>query len=127
MNPTHLLIGKAPAHRAAVVGPAAANQGIILHMVPAGVTALFQPLDYRVLGIAMKKLQKRYYEKMAKNGETFTLDDLTVEFETILRSLPRSQIINAWSPFGIECPVEDADEGSEFEGDAQSIHHTTSD
>ena len=85
-------------HRHESVKQAAQEHGICLSFIPAGQTAIWQPLDRRIFGIVKQKAKLRFQEVIIRKGlENVDMIDAIVVLIEVWRSLSEQTIRKAWS------------------------------
>ena len=114
VGPIHLILDKAPSHRARMVATYAERLNIILHFIPGGYTELLQPLDVRIFGHVKQQLSAFFSRELAKPSEErdFTVPTLMHRFNTIFNNLTPTAVKHAWACLlgDIEDDVSDGDD-----------------
>lgn len=71
----HLILDSYSVHRCNEISEYAANQNIILHFIPAGMTDIYQPLDRYIFGVLKSKCKKYYRYYISNNDSPITKKD----------------------------------------------------
>lgn len=116
----HLVIDLYPAHMTEEVNVLAANLKFILHIIPAGMTDKYQPLDRRIFG-PLKAKARKFFRMRHKAGSIINgskqeaCQDMIAAWESIGVGMVQS----AWSIY-----VEDEENSPEkIEHDKLLVHH----
>ena len=110
-EPIHLVLDLYPSHMTDQVRQYAAALGIIFHIIPAGMTDYYQPLDRKIFGILKAKARKFFRKR--NSGET-TLKATKIEACTDMiaawEGITRAAVGSEWEIYTDEdafCPTEE--------------------
>lgn len=106
--PIHLLLDLYPSHMTESIKSDAEQLNIVLHIIPAGMTDFYQPLDRKIFGVLKAKARKLFRQRHAGDSSIHgTKQEACADMVAAWESLSRYSLVSSWDLY---TDVENPDE-----------------